>query len=155
MSFKIFGALPLLFLAACAQFPAKTDVTTSNQSNKTGVGQSKLPDQELTPPMLFDFLLGETAFQRGDPEIATHTYLKLARTTRDPRVAQRATEIALQSRQPLPALEAANIWATLDPNSVGRWQRYWLTLTGWTKPGPIWRNCWPLAEAISMRLLCS
>ena len=119
MSFKIFGALPLLFLAACAQFPAKTDATLTNQSQKTGAGQSKLPGQELTPPMLFDFLLGETAFQRGDPEIATHTYLKLAKTTRDPRVAQRATEIALQSRQPLPALEAANIWAKLDPNSVG------------------------------------
>lgn len=119
MSFKIFGALPLLFLAACAQFPGKTDVAASNQSQKTGAGQSKLPSQDLTPPMLFDFLLGETAFQRGDPEIATHTYLKLARTTRDPRVAQRATEIALQSRQPVPALEAANIWATLDPDSVG------------------------------------
>ncbi len=119
MSLKIFGALPLLFLAACAQFPAKTGVAASNQSEKTGVRQSKLPNQELTPPMLFDFLLGETAFQRGDSEIATHTYLKLARTTRDPRVAQRATEIALQSRQPLPALEAAKIWATLDPDSVG------------------------------------
>ena len=68
--------------------------------------------------MLFDFLLGETALQRGDQEIATRTYLKLAKTTRDPRVAQRATEIALHSRQPVPALEAAKIWVELDPNSV-------------------------------------
>ncbi len=72
----------------------------------------------MTPPILFDFLLGETALQRGDQEIATRTYLKLARSTRDPRVAQRATEIALHSRQAAPALEAAKIWVELDPNSV-------------------------------------
>ena len=107
MSFKISGALPLLFLAACAQIPAKTDVNGGQSDGRSGAGQSKLPNQDLTPPMLFDFLLGETAFQRGDQEIATRTYLKLARTTRDPRVAQRATEIALHSRQPVPALEAA------------------------------------------------
>ena len=80
--------------------------------------------------MLFDFLLAETAFQRGDQEIAIRTYLKLARTTRDPRVAQRATEIALQSRQPAPALEAAKIWVELDPiRSVPArpWRRYWST----------------------------
>ena len=64
--------------------------------------------------MLFDFLLAETAAQRGDQEIAVRTYLKLAKTTRDPRVAQRATEIALQSRQAVPALEAAQIWVELQ-----------------------------------------
>ena len=68
--------------------------------------------------MLFDFLLAETALQRGDQDLAIRTYLKLARTTRDPRVAQRATEIALHSRQPLPALEAAKIWVELEPDSV-------------------------------------
>ena len=68
--------------------------------------------------MLFDFLLAETAAQRGDQEIAVRTYLKLARTTRDPRVAQRATEIALQSRQAAPALGAAQIWVDVSPESA-------------------------------------
>ena len=77
-----------------------------------------LPVQDLTSPMLFDFLLAETAAQRGDQEIAVRTYLKLAKTTRDPRVAQRATEIALQSRQAVPALEAAQIWVDVSPDSV-------------------------------------
>ncbi|SOD40792.1 tetratricopeptide repeat protein [Nitrosovibrio sp. Nv4] len=119
MSLKIPGALPLLFLAACSQIPAKSDVKADKPVEKARAGQSKLPSQDLTGPMLFDFLLGETALQRGDTEIAIRTYLKLAKTTRDPRVAQRATEIALQARQPVPALEAAQIWAELDPNSVG------------------------------------
>lgn len=115
MNFKTPSALLLLFLSACAQIPAKTAVDAGERRE---AGKSKLPGQDLTAPMLFDFLLGETALQRGEQDLATRTYLKLARTTRDPRVAQRATEIALHSRQPAPALEAANIWAELDPNSV-------------------------------------
>lgn len=119
MSLKLLGALPLLFLAACSQMPAKTNMKADKPVAKIGAGSSKLPSQDLTSPMLFDFLLAETALQRGDTEIAIRTYLKLAKTTRDPRVAQRATEIALQARQPAPALEAAQIWAELDPDSVG------------------------------------
>ena len=110
----------LTFFAACAQIPAKTDMKASagKPPEKSQAGQSKLPNQDLTSPMLFDFLLAETALQRGDQDLAIRTYLKLARTTRDPRVAQRATEIALHSRQPLPALEAAKIWVELEPESV-------------------------------------
>ncbi|HEU4853992.1 MAG TPA: tetratricopeptide repeat protein [Nitrosospira sp.] len=119
MSLKIAGALPLLFLAACSQMPAKTNIKADKPEAKIGAGQPKLPSQDLTPPMLFDFLLAETALQRGDTDIAVRTYLKLAKSTHDPRVAQRATEIALQARQPAAALESANIWAELDPNSVG------------------------------------
>ncbi len=119
MNLKIPGALlPLFFFAACAQIPGKTAVNASKSAQQAEAGRSKLPNQDLTPPILFDFLLGETALQRGDQEIATRTYLKLARTTRDPRVAQRATEIALHSRQAAPALEAAKIWVELDPDSV-------------------------------------
>lgn len=119
MNLKIPGALLLLFFfAACAQIPGKTAHNASKPAQQAETGQSRLPNQDLTPPILFDFLLGETALQRGDQEIATRTYLKLARSTRDPRVAQRATEIALHSRLAVPALEAAKIWVELDPNSV-------------------------------------
>ncbi|MDQ3184992.1 MAG: tetratricopeptide repeat protein [Pseudomonadota bacterium] len=118
MNLKVPGALLLLFLSACAQIPAKTAADAGKRSERNDAGKSQLPGQELSAPMLFDFLLGETALQRGEQEIATRTYLKLARTTRDPRVAQRATEIALHSRQPVPALEAAKLWVELDPNSV-------------------------------------
>ena len=119
MNPKIPGALPLLFLAACSHFPTKTDIKAEKPIEKKVAGQTKFPTQDLTPPMLFDFLLAETALQRGDTEIALRTYLKLAKNTRDPRVAQRAAEIALQTRQPAFALEAAKIWIDIDPDSVG------------------------------------
>jgi len=115
MNLKILGVLLPLGLAACAQIPARTDVEPSEQIK---AGTLKLPGQELTESMLFDFLLGETALQRGETEIATGIYLRLAKTTRDPRIAQRATEVALHSRQPVPALEATMLWAELDPDAV-------------------------------------
>jgi tetratricopeptide (TPR) repeat protein len=121
MILKLPGALLLLtFCAACAQIPGKPDTKASaNKSAAKGeAGHSRLPNQDLTAPMLFDFLLAETALQRGDQELAIRTYLKLARTTRDPRVAQRATEIALHARQPAPALEAAKLWVEFEPDSV-------------------------------------
>lgn len=118
MNLKILGVLlPLSLLAACAQIPTKT-VSEDGLSGRIKAGQPKLPAQELTEPILFDFLLGEAALQRGNLETATGSYLRLAKTTRDPRIAQRATEIALHSRQPAPALETAMIWVELDPDSV-------------------------------------
>ncbi len=118
MNLKILGVLlPLSLLAACTQIPAKTG-SGGGLSERIKVGQPKLPVQELTEPILFDFLLGEAALQRGNLETATSSYLRLAKITRDPRIAQRATEIALFSRHPVPALETAMIWIELDPDSV-------------------------------------
>lgn len=78
---------------------------------------ANLPLQELTEPMLYEFLLGEIAAQRGSPALAAQTYVDLARRTRDPRVARRAVEVANFARMPALALEAAQIWHDTDPAS--------------------------------------
>ena len=78
---------------------------------------ANLPFQELTAPMLYDFLLGEIAAQRGSPGFAAQTYLDLARRTRDPRVARRAVEVANFARMQDLALEAARVWHDTDPAS--------------------------------------
>jgi tetratricopeptide (TPR) repeat protein len=72
---------------------------------------------DLNEPMLYEFLLGEIALQRGDLPLAAQTFLDLARRTSDPRVARRAVEIANQARMPELALEAARTWQELDPTS--------------------------------------
>jgi tetratricopeptide (TPR) repeat protein len=119
MNFKLLGLLLPLCLAACAQLPEKVVAEVDKQKEqKSGIGQLELPKQDLTEPLLFDFLMGETALQRGDRDVASESYLRLAKTTRDPRVAQRATEVALLSQKPLQALDAAKIWVELDSNSV-------------------------------------
>jgi Flp pilus assembly protein TadD len=76
-----------------------------------------IPSGELNEPMLYEFLLGEIALQRGDHGLAAQTFLDLARRTRDPRIARRAVEVANQGRLPALALEAARSWQELDPAS--------------------------------------
>ena len=119
MNFKLLGLLLPFCLVACAQLPEKAVVEVDKQKEqKSEIGQLELPKQDLTAPILFDFLMGETALQRGDRDVASESYLRLAKTTRDPRVAQRATEVALLSRKPIQALDAAKIWVELDSSSV-------------------------------------
>ena len=82
------------------------------------VAQTKdIPSSELSEPMLYEFLLGEIALQRGDHRLAAQTFLDLARRTRDPRIARRAVEVANQARIMDVALEAARTWHELDPGS--------------------------------------
>ena len=77
-----------------------------------------LPPGDLTAPLLYDFLLGEIAQQRGSPGFAAQTYLDLAKRTRDPRVARRAVELATAARMPDLALESARAWQDADPKSL-------------------------------------
>lgn len=81
------------------------------------VSAPRLPDVALTPHLLHQFLVAEIAGQRGQMALAVGTYLDLARTTRDPRVAKRAAEVALFGRRYDAALEAARIWTETDPDS--------------------------------------
>ncbi len=79
---------------------------------------ARIPKLELTPQILYQILLAEIAGSRGDLQLATGAYVDLAKTTRDPRIARRAAEIALYARQPETALEMAKLWADIDPESL-------------------------------------
>lgn len=76
-----------------------------------------LPRQELTAKTLYQFLLAEIAGSRGQVGLATEAYADLARTTRDPRVARRAAEVALFARNYDAALAATHLWVEIDPQS--------------------------------------
>ena len=78
---------------------------------------ANLPKQELTPRLLYQFLLAEIAGSRGQVDLSAEAYMDLARGTRDPRVARRATEIAVVARRYDAALSAARLWAELDPQA--------------------------------------
>jgi tetratricopeptide (TPR) repeat protein len=77
-----------------------------------------LPKIELTDRIIFDLLLAEIAGQRGNIGLSVQTYIDLARRTRDPRIARRATEVALFSRNIEAATIAATLWVETDPDSV-------------------------------------
>lgn len=71
----------------------------------------------LTAEALYLLLLAEIAGARGDIQVSVEAYAQLARRTRDPRIARRATEIALFARNTPLAIEAARIWSEAEPQS--------------------------------------
>ncbi|MBI4293386.1 MAG: tetratricopeptide repeat protein [Betaproteobacteria bacterium] len=80
--------------------------------------EAELPKQDLTETVLYEFLLAEVAGQRGNIGLSAQAYADLARRTRDPRIARRATEIAVYARMSNAAIESARIWHETDPKST-------------------------------------
>ena len=120
----LFLALSLTALSACAGQPkllaadgGKGTPLASLDDAAPGAYSPALPSQELTAKVVYQLLLAEIAVQRGRMNVAMATYLDLAKSTKDPRIAQRATEIAIYARQPREALEAAKVWTEVDPKS--------------------------------------
>lgn len=131
------GALPLFHLApvfiftwlltACAASggvqstpPAgHTPEVPEVQASAPSAGSAPPPPAEqLSPEMLYDILLGEIAGQRGRLDVATPHYLQAALESNDPRVAERAVQIATFAKQYDAALRAARHWLDLDPSSI-------------------------------------
>jgi predicted Zn-dependent protease len=69
----------------------------------------------LSPDVFYRLLLGDVALQRGETSLAARAYYEAAREARDPRIAKRASEVALAARMRGLAQESAKLWATLDP----------------------------------------
>lgn len=88
---------------------------------------SELPAQALTGQVLYQFLLAEVAWQRGERKLAAEAYADLAQRTRDPRIARRATELALFAQAIPQAVQSAKLWVELEPTSE-RAQQTWVSL---------------------------
>jgi tetratricopeptide (TPR) repeat protein len=83
-----------------------------------------LPSVELTDDLLFKILKSEIAYQRGDWQDAYITLLAVAQQTRDPRIARRAVEVALNAKQTDKTLTAIRLWHELAPTSEEATQYY-------------------------------
>lgn len=111
--------------AAAAAAPSRTvnaaqtraEQTRAEQTRAVGTAESPLPQVRLTPEILYQLTLSEIAAQRGMSGSAFATLYSLARSTGDARIARRAAEMALISRQPANALLAARLWSSLAPAS--------------------------------------
>jgi len=114
--------------AACttrtgAQKPEATASAESQSIAAAGRGRTavepspELPNQDLTGDVLYEFLIAEIAGQRGNLALSAQAYADLAKRTHDPRLAERATEMALHARMPEAAIESAKIWAETSPGS--------------------------------------
>ncbi len=75
-------------------------------------------DDGLSADLFYKLLLAEVALQRGEIPLAARAYYEAARDSKDPRIARRATEVALAGRQRGMAIESATLWAALEPGAA-------------------------------------
>lgn len=101
-----------LAVAGCA-----TPGAQRTQQEAAPRGGAAQPPTELSPELLYKFMMAEIAMQRGQPQAAVQTMLEVAQETGDPRIAQRATEMALNARMHKEALQASSLWLKADPQS--------------------------------------
>jgi predicted Zn-dependent protease len=124
---RLLGAAALAVWALAAMPAHAQDPSPDTDDNSVSIpdalggqtpeDQKNLPDVPLTSQIVFQVLAAEVALQRDQPAPAYQTYLALARDTHDPRMAQRATEIALAAQSPSDALAAAQLWQQYAPTS--------------------------------------
>jgi outer membrane biogenesis lipoprotein LolB/uncharacterized protein HemY len=99
-----------------------------------------------TGQAMFEVLASEIALQRGEAGLAYNTYLELARKLDDPRLAQRAMEIAITAGAPDLALQAAQTWDDLAGPSQTKPKEVLVTLL-------ILNQRWPDAVKPAIALL--
>jgi tetratricopeptide (TPR) repeat protein len=131
-AFALFGCASAPHPAMVDANPAVTPPTTVAESGaalpttasseagadaSTGRGDA-IPNVELSSALMYQLMAAEVAVQRGELGSAFAVFMKLARETRDPRLARRAAELALQGRAVAQGLEAAQVWHELAPNST-------------------------------------
>ena len=90
--------------------------------------QKTKPDGLQTGEAVFEVLASEIAIQRGEAGLAFNTYMEMARQYKDPRLAQRAMEIAISGGSPDLALQAAKSWDELSPPSQTKPKEVFVTL---------------------------
>ena len=67
---------------------------------------------------VYFILAAELAVQRGQYEVALDNYLKASTLTQDPKIVQRATQIALYLKKNDKALETSSIWLQRQPENL-------------------------------------
>jgi len=98
-------ALVWAVTGVCAEPPTKTPI------------EPPVENSNLNAVLLYQLLLGELSVQAGDPGTGFAILLDAARKTKDERLFQRATELALQSRSGEAALQATKSWKSSLPES--------------------------------------
>lgn len=104
-----------LLLAGCAHKPV---VPLQAAPEVVAEVAPVLPNVELSSELLYEYLLTEFANQRGHKALAVEGSRELAQKTRDPRLAKRAAQLALESGDMNGTIAAFRFWRETEPTAV-------------------------------------
>ena len=91
----------------------QTPIASTSSGTATNAAANSAIDGEL----FYQLLLGEISLRTGEPGTGFSLLLDAARKTNDPKLYQRAVDVALQTRSGEPALQAARAWKATQPTS--------------------------------------
>ena len=106
------ASLAVSTLIVAADSPASDDGVLRQIGVRLGVQSG--PESEI----IYRILVAEVAGKRGNLSVALENYRLAAETSNDPRIAERATDIALFMGEDTIALETSRRWHTLAPDSL-------------------------------------
>lgn len=112
------GMIFPMLLIGCAAVPLSNDAVAQEQTSPSRSITIDEPLADDRAQLMYEVMIAELAGRRGYMDVATEAYLQASKRTDDPRVAERATKLAVWGRQWGIAEEAANRWLTLDPEST-------------------------------------
>lgn len=121
LSAILLGFSPLAFSAASDASPSESrTLPTENKtvtSEYSGYKEADIPENKLNSRILFQLIASEIALQRGQLGAAYQTYLTLIEETKDPRIAERAAQIALAANAPKEFGKVSEEWIKLAPDN--------------------------------------
>jgi predicted Zn-dependent protease len=109
------SALAALLVLAAPSAVAQTRTAPDAATQQPADAERPAAQAEISAELMYRLLVGDIALQRGEPALAARAYFEAARDIKDARLARRATEIAVAARQRALAIDAATLWAELDP----------------------------------------
>jgi len=104
------GAMSVL-LVGCSAVPIVPRVASAQESFDSQDSQ-----------LFYELLVSELAIRRGELEVAAEGYLSATKRTDDPRVAERATQLAVYYGDWPRAESVAKRWLSLDPEATAAYQ---------------------------------
>ena len=118
--------LALIGLGIQTGYAQETGVKEANKAEKQLSSDSEIPKVHLNSRLLFQIIASEVALQRGQAGAAFRTYLAIADETKDPRLAERAVQIAVAANALKEFRQATATWLKLAPSNRDA-QRHYLS----------------------------
>ncbi|CAK0768654.1 Tetratricopeptide repeat protein [Gammaproteobacteria bacterium] len=119
----------LIFTLTNVVWAEDPEVIPTTPAEKVSAEEPQIPT-DPPPPFpaqgepVYDVLVGEIAGQRGQFSLSADHYVRAARQSRDPSVAERATKVSALANEVKNALESVQLWVDLKPESKDAYQAF-------------------------------